>query len=141
MITNLLDKTVKGTSTNSVPVIGKICAVFHEGINGFCVAVINNEDGKIHTCYSNCISMYNEQKFSVVLMANMPAQKILAIKIIRYITDMGLKEAKDYVEANPNRIFVKQNVSYDEATAIQNRVKEHGMDSAIQYSIDSITQE
>lgn len=48
---------------------------------------------------------------------NPPDRKILVIKAVREITGLGLKEAKDLVEAAPK--MVEENVSQDEASAIK----------------------
>lgn len=141
IITNLLDRTVKGKSINGDEVLGKICAIFHPGINGFSVTVANFADGKLHTCYSNGLALHNDKAYYVRLIADMPIQKIAAIKCIRTITNMGLAEAKAYVEAHPHRIIVSKDLTYDEATGIQNRVKDCDMESVILEYVNSITQE
>jgi large subunit ribosomal protein L7/L12 len=51
-------------------------------------------------------------------------KKIQVIKVIREITGLGLKEAKDLVDNAPNP--VKENVSREEATSIQNKLREVG---------------
>ena len=52
------------------------------------------------------------------------AQKLNAIKIIREITGLGLKEAKDLVEGAPK--IVKEQASKDEANAIKKKLEEVG---------------
>ncbi|MBI3872518.1 MAG: 50S ribosomal protein L7/L12 [candidate division Zixibacteria bacterium] len=51
-------------------------------------------------------------------------KKINVIKVIREITGLGLKEAKDLVDNAPNP--VKENVSKEEAQAIQTKLREVG---------------
>ena len=53
-----------------------------------------------------------------------PAKKINVIKVVREITGLGLKEAKDLVEAAPKP--VKENVSKDEAATIRKKLEEGG---------------
>ncbi len=53
-----------------------------------------------------------------------PAKKINVIKVVREITGLGLKEAKDLVEGAPKA--VKENISKDEATALQKKLEEGG---------------
>jgi large subunit ribosomal protein L7/L12 len=53
-----------------------------------------------------------------------PAKKINVIKVVREITQLGLKEAKDLVEGAPKPI--KENVSKDEAEAIKKKLEEGG---------------
>ena len=61
--------------------------------------------------------------FSVVL-ASIGANKIQVIKVIREITNLGLKEAKDLVEAAPKAI--KEGVPKEEAEDIKKKVEASG---------------
>jgi len=51
-------------------------------------------------------------------------KKIQVIKVVREITGLGLKEAKDLVDNAPNP--VKENVSKEEAQSIQTKLREVG---------------
>lgn len=62
-------------------------------------------------------------EFDVVLQAA-GGNKINVIKVVREITSLGLKEAKDLVEAAPKA--VKEGVSKDEAEAIKAKLTEAG---------------
>jgi large subunit ribosomal protein L7/L12 len=62
-------------------------------------------------------------EFNVVL-ADIGAQKINVIKEVRAITGLGLKEAKDLVEAAPKA--VKEGVSKDEANKIKAQLEGAG---------------
>ena len=62
-------------------------------------------------------------EFDAVLTAA-GASKINVIKEVRAITGLGLKEAKDLVEAAPKA--VKEAVSKDEAEEIKNKLEEAG---------------
>ena len=62
-------------------------------------------------------------EFSVVLMAA-GANKINVIKVVREVTSLGLKEAKDLVEAAPKA--VKEGVNKDEAEAIKKKFVDAG---------------
>ena len=53
-----------------------------------------------------------------------PAKKITIIKVIREITGLGLKEAKDLVEGAPKA--VKENIAKDEAEAIKKKLEDAG---------------
>jgi len=50
--------------------------------------------------------------------------KLNVIKIVREITGLGLKEAKDLVEAAPK--IVKEQISKEEATALAKKIEETG---------------
>ena len=52
------------------------------------------------------------------------AEKIKVIKVVREITGLGLKEAKDLVEAAPKN--VKEAVSKDEAEELKKKLEEVG---------------
>ena len=62
-------------------------------------------------------------EFDVVL-TEVGANKINVIKVVREVTSLGLKEAKDLVEAAPKA--VKEAVSKDEAAAIRKKFEEVG---------------
>jgi large subunit ribosomal protein L7/L12 len=53
-----------------------------------------------------------------------PAKKINVIKVVREITGLGLKEAKDLVEGAPKS--VKENLGKDEAEALKKKLEEGG---------------
>jgi len=61
--------------------------------------------------------------FTVVLK-DVGAEKIKVIKVVREVTGLGLKEAKDLVDGAPKP--VKENVSKEEAEAIEAKFKEVG---------------
>ena len=70
-------------------------------------------------------SQAEEEKteFSVVLKA-IGDKKINVIKTVREVTSLGLKEAKDLVDAYPKAI--KENVSKEEAEEIKKKFEEVG---------------
>jgi large subunit ribosomal protein L7/L12 len=63
--------------------------------------------------------------FTVVLegLAD-PAKKINVIKVVREITQLGLKEAKELVEGAPKP--VKENIPKDEANNLKKKLEEGG---------------
>ena len=65
-----------------------------------------------------------EQTEFDVILAAVGAQKINVIKEVRAITSLGLKEAKDLVEAAPKA--VKEAVSKDEAAKIKAQLEAAG---------------
>jgi len=60
-----------------------------------------------------------EQTEFTVVLKEAGAKKIQVIKVVREITGLGLKEAKDLVDGAPKP--VKEGVSKDEAAAIQKK--------------------
>jgi len=65
-----------------------------------------------------------EQTEFDVFMSTFGAQKVPVIKVVREITGLGLKEAKDLVESAPAN--VKEAVSKDEAEEIKKKLEEAG---------------
>jgi large subunit ribosomal protein L7/L12 len=62
-------------------------------------------------------------EFDVVL-ASPGGQKIQVIKVVRAVTGLGLKEAKDLVDGAPNP--VKEGIPQDEADQIKAQLEEAG---------------
>ena len=58
-----------------------------------------------------------------VVLKEAGAQKLQVIKVIREVTGLGLKEAKDIADAGGN---VKENVPSDEANEIKTKLEEAG---------------
>ncbi|HAV41964.1 MAG TPA: 50S ribosomal protein L7/L12 [Acidobacteria bacterium] len=72
-----------------------------------------------------------EEKTSFnVILKEVGSQKIQVIKVVREVTSLGLKEAKDFVDSAPK--VLKENVSKDEAEAIKAKFAEVGATVEIQ---------
>jgi large subunit ribosomal protein L7/L12 len=66
-----------------------------------------------------------EEKTSFdVVLAAAGDNKLQVIKVVRELTQLGLKEAKDLVEGAPNK--VKEGVSKEEAEEIKKKLEEAG---------------
>ena len=65
-----------------------------------------------------------EQTEFTVMLKEAGAKKIQVIKVVREITGLGLKEAKDLVDGAPQP--VKAGVSKDEANTIKTKLEEQG---------------
>lgn len=65
-----------------------------------------------------------EQTEFDVVMSSFGAQKVGVIKVVRALTGLGLKEAKDLVESVPASI--KEGVSKDEAEDVRSKLEEAG---------------
>ncbi len=65
-----------------------------------------------------------EQTEFNAILTGFGAEKIQVIKVVRAITGLGLKEAKDLVEGVPKPI--KEAVSKDEAASIKKKIEEVG---------------
>src|ERR1041384_6308547 len=65
-----------------------------------------------------------EQTEFTVTLSDIGAEKIKVIKVVREVTSLGLKEAKDLVESAPKPL--KEGVSKDEADSIKKKFEEVG---------------
>ena len=65
-----------------------------------------------------------EQTEFTVMLKDAGAKKIQVIKVVRELTGLGLKEAKDLVDGAPQT--VKAGVSKDEAASIKSKLEEQG---------------
>ncbi|MEI6608368.1 MAG: 50S ribosomal protein L7/L12 [Deltaproteobacteria bacterium] len=69
------------------------------------------------------VAAEEQTEFNAVL-TSFGAEKIQVIKVVRAITSLGLKEAKDLVEGVPQAI--KESISKDEAADIKKKIEEVG---------------
>lgn len=65
-----------------------------------------------------------------VILKNIGSQKIQVIKVVRALTNLGLKEAKDLVESAPKA--VKEGVSKADAEEVKKQLEEVGATVEIQ---------
>jgi large subunit ribosomal protein L7/L12 len=72
---------------------------------------------------AEAVQVEEKTEFDAIL-TGFGAEKIQVIKVVRAITGLGLKEAKDLVEGVPKPI--KEAVSKDEAADIKKKVEEVG---------------
>lgn len=71
-------------------------------------------------------AVVEEQTEFTVILKGPGASKINVIKAVRELTGLGLKEAKDLVDAAPKT--VKENISKEDAEAISKKLKDAGAD-------------
>ena len=69
------------------------------------------------------LSVEEQTEFDVILKEVGP-EKIKVIKVVREVTGLGLKEAKDLVDGAPQKI--KEQISKDEAAKLVEKFKETG---------------
>src|SRR5690349_909256 len=73
-----------------------------------------------------------EQTEFTVTLTDIGGNKINVIKVVREVTSLGLKEAKDLVESAPKPI--KEGVTKDEAASIKKKFEDAGAKVEIKYS-------
>ena len=66
----------------------------------------------------------DEQTEFAVMLKDAGAKKIQVIKVVRVLTGLGLKEAKDLVDGAPNQ--VKGGVTKEEAATMKAKLEEQG---------------
>ena len=69
-------------------------------------------------------AVVEEQTEFNVILKEVGAEKIKVIKVVRELTGLGLKEAKDLVDGAPKT--VKENVTKEEAASMEAKFKEVG---------------
>ena len=69
-------------------------------------------------------AVVEEQTEFTAVLTDIGGNKINVIKVVREVTSLGLKEAKDLVESAPKPI--KEGVTKDEAEAIKKKFEEAG---------------
>ena len=77
---------------------------------------------------SEAASEEEKTSFDVILKAA-GAQKLAVVKLVKDLTGLGLKEAKDLVDAAPKP--VKEGVAKDEAEALKKSLEEAGAEVEI----------
>lgn len=70
------------------------------------------------------VAEVEEQTEFAVELIDFGDKKIQVIKVVRAITGLGLKEAKDVVDSVPSK--VKEGISKDEAEGIKTQIEEVG---------------
>lgn len=79
--------------------------------------------GQVTTSAQQPSSQEQKTEFTVVL-TNAGSNKIQVIKVIREITGLGLKEAKDFVDSLPKP--VKENIPKEQAEDIKKKIEAAG---------------
>lgn len=75
------------------------------------------------------VAVVEEQTEFDVVLKSAGAQKIQVIKVVRGLTDLGLKEAKDLVDGAPSD--VKKGVTKEEAEQVKAKLEEAGAEVEI----------
>lgn len=93
--------------------------------NTFGISQINfSQEKQVFKNEENKESENKEKTIYSVIMTNYGDNKLNVIKTIRTILDLGLKEAKEFVENLPAKI--KENAQKEEAENIKSKLEESG---------------
>jgi large subunit ribosomal protein L7/L12 len=115
------DQLIEAISSLSVIELSEIVKALEEkfGVSASPVAVAAPVAGVA----ANAAAVEEKTEFNIVL-ANTGTSKINVIKVVREVTGLGLKEAKDLVDGAPKT--VKENVAKAEAEEIKKKLTEAG---------------
>jgi len=73
---------------------------------------------------SQASEVEEKTEFDVILEEVPPAKKIAILKVVRSLTGLGLKEAKDLVESSPKTL--KEATSKEDAEQMKSKLEEAG---------------
>jgi large subunit ribosomal protein L7/L12 len=119
-ITELGDKIVTLTVAKAVELGDYLEEVHHIKPAASAVAVAGPSGGGAAVAEKPA----EKTEFTVTLEGFDAAKKINVIKVVREITGLGLKEAKDLVEGSPKP--VKENVSKEDAEKVKKQLEDGG---------------
>ncbi len=114
-----LDKLVDDLSTLTVLEAAELSTMLEDkwGVSAAAPAAVVQAVGDV------AVAEEEKTEFDVIL-ASYGEKKINVIKEVRAITGLGLKEAKDLVEAAPSAI--KEDVNKDEAEELKKKLEDAG---------------
>lgn len=124
MITNMLDKEIIYNDKEC-----RITAVYQFEANVFFVVVDNKGNVTDRVCPREFL-LNNKAIYSVIMYLT-PERKIQAIKTVREILGLGLREAKDLVEGNMSGVPIKSGLTCAEAKEILRTITANGQEGQI----------
>lgn len=126
MQTNLLGRLV--TVDDSCTYNGEVVAIYPDG-NDIIKFGILDTNGNFH--FGIAPQYVKIHRKNVYLHFRISDQKIQAIKLVRQYKEMGLKEAKDYVEESINPILLAENLEPEELKNILAEITYFGMEAEV----------
>lgn len=121
-INNIIEELKSLTLLEAAELVKQIEEVF-----GVDTSVVSNSNMMMLTADTNKLSdesVEEKTEFNVVLEEVPAPKKISILKVVRSLTSLGLKEAKELVEAAPKSI--KENISKEDAENIKSKLEEAG---------------
>lgn len=113
------DEILDAIGAMSVIELSELIEAFKEKFNVTIAAVAAGGGGAAAPA-----AAVEEQTEFTVILKEAGAKKIQVIKVVRELTGLGLKEAKDLVDGAPKTL--KENVSKDEAAQIKAKLEAEG---------------
>jgi large subunit ribosomal protein L7/L12 len=118
------DKLIEAISSLSVIELSELVKALEEKFGVSAVSSIAASTTSMVTKATDGDKIADEKTEFNVVLASMGSSKINVIKIVREVTGLGLKEAKDLVESSPK--ILKENVAKIEAEEIKKKLTEAG---------------
>jgi large subunit ribosomal protein L7/L12 len=128
-----VETIIKQLSDMSVLDLVKLSKALQEqwGVSA-AVAVAAAPAGGAAPAAAEAAPVAEEQTEFTVVLKEIGPNKINVIKVIRELTGLGLKEAKDFVESAPKPVPGKEGVAKDDANAAKAKLEEAGAKAEIQ---------
>ena len=125
-----VDKIIEDLSNMSVLDLVKLSKALQEqwGVSA-APAMVAAAPGAAPAAGGEAPAAAEEQTEFTVTLTEVGPNKINVIKAVRELTGLGLKEAKDLVEAAPKA--VKEGVAKDEANAAKTKLEEAGAKATV----------
>jgi large subunit ribosomal protein L7/L12 len=117
------DQLIKAISSLSVVELSELVKALEEKFGVSAAAPVAVAATPVAGSAAPAIGVEEKSELNVVL-ASTGASKISVIKVVREVTGLGLKEAKDLVDGAPKT--VKENVAKAEAEEIKKKLTEAG---------------
>ena len=117
-MTEKLEKIIKEVESMSVLELNELVKAFEEkfGVSATAVAAVGPASAEA--------SAGEERLTANVELTDSGASKIAIIKVVKEVLGLGLKEAKDLVDAAPS--MLKQDMKKEEAEAFKKQIEEAG---------------
>nr|YP_009392979.1 ribosomal protein L12 [Caloglossa intermedia]ARW61541.1 ribosomal protein L12 [Caloglossa intermedia] len=121
-ISNIIEELKSLTLLEAAELVKQIEEVFDVDAsvtNTGGMAMISSESSE-----SSAATVEEKTQFDIILEEVLASKKIAILKVVRSITSLGLKEAKELVESAPKT--VKEGTSKEEANEIKIKLEEAG---------------
>ncbi len=119
-----IDKLIKSIEDLSVLQLSKLVKALEERFGVTAAAPVAVAAAGVPAAGAAQAAPVEEKTEFDVILKSAGAQKIQVIKVVRTLTNLGLKEAKDLVDGAPST--VKEAVSKDEAANMKAKLEEVG---------------
>jgi large subunit ribosomal protein L7/L12 len=124
-----IDEIVEAIGNMTLLEVAELVKKLEEKFGVSAAAVVAAAPAAVAGAPAGSAPVAEEKTEFTVILKSAGANKINVIKVVREITGLGLKEAKDLVESAPKP--VKEGVSKEEAESIAKKLQEAGAEVEI----------